>query len=64
MYSGLNNELETLNCLYFKYVNQKRPTYTWHVLLYKFKIANFNFVFANFPLNMLRMSFFCFTFVN
>jgi len=33
-------------------------------LLYKFKIANFNFVFANFPLNMLRMSFFCFTFVN
>ena len=64
MYSGLNNELETLKCLQFKYANQKRLSYVLHILLYKFKIANFNFVFANFPLNLLRMSFFCFTFVN
>ena len=64
MYSGLNNELETLKCLQFKYANQKRLNYALHILLYKFKIANFNFVFANFPLYMLRMSFFCFTFVN
>lgn len=64
MYSGLNNELETLKCLQFKYANQKRLSYALHILLYEFKIANFNFVFANFPLNLLRMSFFCFTFVN
>ena len=64
MYSGLNNELETLNCPYFKYANRKHSSHVLHIMIYKFKIANFNFAFANFPLNLLRMSFFCFTFVN
>ena len=33
MHLGLNNELETLNCLYFKYANQKRLSYALHILL-------------------------------